>query len=122
MVDYVRKTEDTVIDVVNAILGTFLFLTPLVFGFAGESHPAWNAWIFGAIVVLLALAALIQFQEWEEWVNCLLGVWVLISPWILGFAANSSALWSHVVLGALVAVLAAFELWRMRQTPPGVTA
>ena len=118
----VRKSESTAIDVGNAILGAILFITPWLFGFSNESRPAWNAWICGAVVALVALAAVIQFQEWEEWLNGAIGLWVLISPWILGFATNASALWSHVVLGVLVAALAAIELWWLHQSPPRVTA
>jgi uncharacterized membrane protein len=118
----VRKAEITVIDSANVILGAILFLTPWLFGFAGESRPAWNAWVCGAIVAVVALGALIQLQEWEEWLNGVVGLWVLISPWVLGFTADTHALWSHVILGILLAALAGVELWRLHQSPPRVTA
>jgi hypothetical protein len=50
-------------------------------------------------------------------VNLAFGLWTLISPWLLGFAAVGSALAVHVVVGGLVAVIAAFEIWRSNNPP-----
>ncbi|MBI4133546.1 SPW repeat protein [Candidatus Uhrbacteria bacterium] len=37
------------------------------------------------------------------------GVWILVSPWILGYSGLTPALWSAVFSGAAVAILG---LWR----------
>jgi hypothetical protein len=60
---------------------------------------------------------LTKFAEWEEWINLLLGVWVLVSPWVLSFSAQTTARWAHVGIGLIVAVLAGLRLWFMHQTP-----
>lgn len=39
----------------NAIAGAWLFVAPWVLGFVGTQGAAWNAWIVGAAVALLAL-------------------------------------------------------------------
>lgn len=39
-----------------------------------------------------------------KWVNVILGLWVLVSPFIL--TAASSLKWSNVVVGIVVAVVA----------------
>src|SRR5262245_1075441 len=44
------------------------------------------------------------------------GVWVLVSPWVLGFA-GTTAMHVHVVIGVIVAVLAALEIWLLYQRP-----
>jgi hypothetical protein len=49
-------------------------------------------------------------------VNLLLGLWVLVSPWVLGFQGTTAAM-VHIVVGILVAALAAIEMWLMQQTP-----
>lgn len=46
-----------------------------------------------------------------NWIQLILGVWVLISPWVLGFAALTPALWSNVVAGAVVAIVALWVLF-----------
>jgi hypothetical protein len=97
-------------DVVNAFLGAVLFLMPWLFEL-GSTAAAWNVGIVGAVIVALSIAAIIRFTQWEEWINLILGLWVMVSPWVLGFAAMAAAMWGHVVIGAAIVVLAALELW-----------
>ena len=52
----------------------------------------------------------------------MVGLWVIASAWLLGFAGVSSALWTHLIVGVLVAILAALELWRVHGTPPAIAA
>lgn len=68
----------------------------------------------GAGIAILAAAALIAFQPWEEWVNLVLGAWLLISPWFLGFSTATVAMWNAVIIGALVVVFAGWALARMQ--------
>jgi hypothetical protein len=112
-----RTTSDKVVDVVSIVAGAFLFLAPWLFGFAAETGASWNAWIAGLAIAIVGIWTLASFHTWEEWVNLALGLWTLVSPWLLGFAAMGSALAVHVVVGGLVAVIAAFELWRSNNRP-----
>ena len=97
-------------DVVNAFLGAVLFLMPWLFEL-GSTAAAWNVGIVGAVIVALSIAAIVRFTQWEEWINLILGLWVMVSPWVLGFAAMAAAMWGHVVIGAAIVALAALELW-----------
>mgnify|MGYP001560881612 CR=1 FL=1 len=45
-----------------------------------------------------------------NWAQLILGLWVLVSPWVIGFADISAALWSNVIAGALVVI---FALWQL---------
>jgi hypothetical protein len=81
-------------------------------------HPKRQRLEAGIIIGAIAIAALVSFAQWEEWVNLILGLWVLISPWVLGFANNVNARWTHVVIGIAVAALAAIELWLVQRHPP----
>ena len=115
------KWKESGVDVVNLILAAFLFLTPWIFGFASDHAAAPNAWVSGVVIGVVAIAALTKFAEWEEWINLVLGLWVLVSPWVLSFAAQTTARWAHVIVGLIVAVLAGLKLWFMHQTPPRVS-
>ena len=42
-------------------------------------------------------------------VNILLGVWLIVSPWVFDFSGRSAAL-SSITLGALIALLASIRL------------
>ena len=93
------------------VLGGLLFIAPWILGFAGASAAAWNAWIGGLVVVGLSVLALVYFQEWEEWLNAALGVWLVLSPWLLSFTSVPAAFWSTLVLGALICVVSAWKAY-----------
>ncbi len=42
---------------INAVLAIWLFISPWVLGFAHVPRAAWDAWIVGIVVFVLALAA-----------------------------------------------------------------
>jgi hypothetical protein len=112
-------TNARLCDVANLILGAILFFSPWMFGFdAGKASE--NAHIAGIIIAILAIAALAAFAIWEEWLNLIVGLWTLVSPWLLGFQ-GTKAMTVTVVIGAAVAILAAIELWIMSQNPPRLT-
>ncbi len=49
-------------------------------------------------------------MKWGYRAELVLGIWIFLSPWILQFSSSSSALWSNVFSGALVALA---SLWGM---------
>ncbi|TIV70782.1 MAG: hypothetical protein E5V89_13015 [Mesorhizobium sp.] len=105
-----RKSKDWV----TLILAICLFISPWIIGFTAAMMPAWNAWIVGVLLGALALATLSVFAEWEEWVNLVLGLWLIASPWLLGFAADRNVMITHVVLGVLVVAASAWAVWDVR--------
>ena len=105
--------NERVCDVINLVLGAFLLVSPWIFGFA-SGVQSQNAIVCGVIIAVLSIAALAAFAEWEEWLNLVVGLWVLVSPWVLGFA-NTTAMRVSVIVGLVVAVIAAIELWMMNR-------
>ena len=101
----------TAFDIANVVAGLGLLLSPWYLGFAAETAAAWNAWLVGAAMTLIALAALFAFHRLEEWANVALGLWAVIAPWVLGFATLAAAMWVHVIAGLVVAILAGVSLW-----------
>src|SRR5437762_13554910 len=108
-------TNEKLCDVANLILGAILFLAPWIFAFESGAQSQ-NAFISGVIIAVLSVAALTAFAVWEEWLNLIVGLWVIISPWALAFE-QSTAMTVNVVIGILVAALAAIELWLKYQPP-----
>ena len=41
-----------------------------------------------------------------SWVNCLIGLWCVISPWAIGFAGYRAATTNNVITGIVIAILA----------------
>jgi SPW repeat len=104
-------------DWINLVLAVCLFISPWVVGFAVEGTPTWNAWIVAVLLGVLAIGTLTVFAEWEEWANLALGLWLIISPWILGFAASMPATWTHLIMGVAVAAASAWAVWGHRHGP-----
>ncbi|WP_342640239.1 SPW repeat protein [Rhodoligotrophos ferricapiens] len=117
MLKLLSSNSRPAIDIVNIVAGLGLFLSPWYLAYTGEAYAAWNAWIIGAVVALIAIGALLAFREYEEWANLVLGLWSIIAPWALGFAAVTAAVWSHVLAGIVVAVLAASNVWFIHNRP-----
>lgn len=44
------------------------------------------------------------------WIQLLAGLWILISPWVLGFYAINLALWSNLIAGVLIIIL---NIWSL---------
>jgi hypothetical protein len=49
------------------------------------------------------------------WLNVLLGIWVIISPFVLGFGYSTAAVWNNVATGAAVTILALISTSMPRQ-------
>ena len=113
-----QRSDLTGINIVVAVLGLVLFLSPWLVGFREVQAATWNTWICGLVIAGLAVLAVTELQEWQEWVNAAFGLWTAAAPWILGFAGSVTAMWTHVVVGLVVAVLAAVEVWLIHNSPP----
>ena len=99
------------LDVVNVVAGVALALSPWYLAYAAGGAAVWNAVIVGAAIALIAITAVARFHQAEEWVNLLLGLWAIAAPWLLGFAAVTGAVAAHVIVGIVVAAVAAYRLW-----------
>jgi hypothetical protein len=102
---------------VNILAGLGLTLSPWFLEFATITTAAWNAWLVGGTIALVALWALMSFHQAEEAVNLVLGMWAVIAPWVLGFSELEAPMRAHVVLGLIVAIVAATTLWWDNQRP-----
>jgi SPW repeat len=102
-----RYRAAALIDVTNLLLGMLLFFAPWMFDFV-STLASENAWLSGALISLLATTAIIAFDAREQRLNLLVGLWVVVSPWLLGFHAEMHI---HFIVGLLLVALVLFELW-----------
>lgn len=51
-------------------------------------------------------------KRWQDQAILLLGIWLFVSPWVLGYAADSPQSINAYIAGAVIAVLAAFDLYK----------
>jgi hypothetical protein len=110
MVDIRKRLTAQWKDAAIFVLGLWLIISPWALNFAVDRTPMWNASAVGLIIAVAALAALISFHRWEEWVEAALGLWLIVSPYLLGFAAQINATVNHVIVGIIVAALAVWTV------------
>ena len=104
------------------MLAIWLFLSPWVLQFgqravaesadrrAAIPAASSNAWVLGVIVFLVSVAALSGIER-MEWVNLILGAWIFIALWVLGFwRYRYDASWLHWIVGALIFAISAASL------------
>lgn len=99
-------------DIANLALSVVLFFSPWLFDLS-YGAPWQTASVVGLIIGVLSIAALAAFAVWEEWFLLAAGLGLIVSPWLMGFQ-NSDAMRIDVIIGGIVAVLAAFEVWCIR--------
>jgi hypothetical protein len=107
------------------LAGIWLFVSPWVYG-AYTSGNAWNSWIVGAAIFLLACVRVSRpaYSTGISWVNLVLGIWVFFSPWIYGYVGvNTGRFINSLCVGVIVFVfsltsgITATRLTRMPGTP-----
>jgi len=98
-------------------LGVWLVVSPWVLGFSDHSAALWNALLFGIAIVAVEFIDVYFPDPWPERVSVALGVWVAISPFVLGFAAITAAAWSTALTGVVVVLLGAWTVWSSSRRP-----
>jgi SPW repeat len=103
-----RRWEDTA----SILLGIVAALAAVVL------HPAMDAIVVNAVAVGIVIVALAVLEitvppRWEEPFEMLAGIWLALSPFWLGYGDPLRI--AHIVIGVLVVILAAVELWQDRE-------
>ena len=94
----------------NIIAGIWLIIAPFILGYANIAGALWSDIIVGAAVIIFALVRSTgdPHTTWASWANLVLGIWLIIAPFAIGYSAISAALWNVIILGIAVVV---FALW-----------
>jgi hypothetical protein len=108
-------------DHIAFIVGAWLIASPWALGsFSPDSVPigipAWNFLVCGIAIAVLGVAALASYRFWEEWVNLLIGIWLIASPWMLRYTENPLFVWNALICGVLLIVLGISAL-RVAKSP-----
>jgi hypothetical protein len=113
----IDRDETRFQDWINLAIGAVLAISPWVFGFSAQTTPTQVAVGSGILVALVAVAALVRFAEWEEWLNMLLGIAIAVSPFVFGFTGEAMATQTMFIGGILVVLMAGWEVWSLHHAP-----
>jgi hypothetical protein len=105
-----------ILALVICLVGIWVAVAPFVF--------PWDvcAWVWAANIVPGALVALMSMWflastpkkrwAWLCWVCALLGAWLIVSPFVAGYAIVSDVTWTNFLPGAVIVLLAAVAGWQ----------
>ena len=77
------------------LLGVWLTAAPGVLGLGDPARACLH--VVGPLVAMFALTAAYQVTRPARWVNLPLGLWLIASPWALGYAGRVETTWGVVV-------------------------
>jgi SPW repeat len=105
---YTNKPSESGTSTLNLLIGIWLILSPFVLAaFAHLQNARSNNVIVGILVAVIGLvgAARMAHSGWS-WFNVLLGIWLIASPFVLGFSGVAVAMWHNIIAGVVVTLLA----------------
>ncbi|WP_079022920.1 SPW repeat protein [Streptomyces odonnellii] len=87
------------------LVGLYCALSPWILHFS-RTQPSLAAHnlIMGIAIAVLALGFTNTPSRMYglSWAMCLMGIWMIVTPWVVGSGADKGIIWSNVVIGALV--------------------
>lgn len=105
-------------EALNIVLAIWLIASPYILRYFEWTDAKLTADFFGALILGMAITRMSMSQSrfwWLSFGNVIFGIWVAISPFVLGFHWNTRATVTCVVTGILVALIAASGLLRPRE-------
>lgn len=92
---------------VKMILGLWLIIAPFFLRYSDITSAFWNDIIVGVLVVIFAGVRIFEAirQTVLSWINTVLGVWLILAPFMLGYANNMKLLWNDIILGLIIAFI-----------------
>ena len=79
---------------------------------------AYDNWIVGGVIALLSLWQLLRPSAlWATWLIALLGAWIFVAPWVLGYDRVHLADYNSWAVGAVIAIVGS---WAVMLTGGGV--
>jgi hypothetical protein len=101
---------------ITGSLGLALAVAPWIFNYSSDSTAMWTSVIVGGLVLLASVVkgVLVNTEDenanWEYWVAGLAGAVAIVAPFVLGFTALTAALWTSIIIGALVVIVSGYEV------------
>jgi hypothetical protein len=87
----------------NFLAGLYLLISAWANGANGGGTA--NGIIFGIIVAILAASRFSGATgPWASWLDALIGVWMILSPWVYRYA-DTGWKWNSIVVGIIMIVL-----------------
>jgi flagellar biosynthesis protein FliR len=106
-------------DWLDMVLGLWLAVSPWILDFS-ESDPVAtrNAVIIGIAIAVLSALTFLAYHIAEEWIDVTLGLWLIVSTWVLSTSGDMVVVADFVIVGGVVLILSGYEIWAARHGHP----
>ncbi len=101
-------------DMLHVLIALWLVVSPWNLQLMDVVPATWNAEVTGALLLLLAVITLGRPHPLQEWGKIVLGAWLVISPYLLGYADQGALVTNHTILGLAAIAVAATGLQAYR--------
>lgn len=99
-------------DWATVMLGFWLVVSPSQMEYSLNHIASGNACGLGAVLILFNLMAAGRIlDEGQEFVNILLGIWLVLSPYALDFATAKTPALNAIIVGATIVALAGWQMY-----------
>jgi uncharacterized membrane protein HdeD (DUF308 family) len=97
----------------TVVLGLAMAVAPFAFGYDTNTFAMWTSIVLGLVVMLASLFEAMDEAKakWEWWVAGIAGILAVIAPFVFGFTLTTMSFWTIIVLGAIVFILAGYEVF-----------
>jgi len=93
------------------LAGVWLIISPFVLGYNWIVAAVWTTSLVGILVAVLAWSRVAASAgPLASWMHLLLGIWLIISPFVFRFSDVSPASTNHVVMGVIIGVLGVWSV------------
>lgn len=98
---------------ITGVLGVVLAAAPFLFGYRADFSAMTTSLIVGGLLVALSAIEGYQHdkQNWEYWAVGVLGVGLVLAPYLLGFSAITAAFWTSIIIGLITVAAAGLKLF-----------
>lgn len=79
---------------------------------AGHQAVVLNTVAIGLVVFGLSQLEYVALQRWQEVTTIVVGLWLIASPYVLGYSGEGFLRIYHTSLGAVVLLLGVLQLWQ----------
>ena len=111
------KTHRTWEDWCGMLVGALIVVSPWFpvqdqAAIAGNQTAVLNTIAVGLVVFGVSQLEYVALQRWQEVATILVGLWLIASPYVIGYSGDGFLRVYHTGLGAVVALLGLLQLWQ----------
>ena len=109
--------------IVCFVAGLWFFLSPWAYYGVSNDPNAWNAWLVGAIVVAFSIARACgpTHVTGFSYVNAVLGVWIFLSPFVIGYTSDIPHVVNSLAVGIFVTTFSIVSVRSIRNLVKGTS-